>query len=163
MNRIELLVQGWEFCYDKEDWYPPLQDALKGVSASQAAWKPEGSAVNSIWENVNHLLFYKERLLARWTGEETAYPEGVTNDDTFAVPSAEEADWQETLARLERVHRGIGEKLAALSEEELDEAIPGRKLEGWAHSLIRHDAYHTGQIVMLCKLQGTWPARRAFE
>jgi hypothetical protein len=163
MNRIEVLVQGWQFSYDQEDWYPPLLDALKGVSAAQASWKPAGSVVNTIWENVNHLIFYKERLLKRWTGEETEYPPGLTNDDTFSVPSTDEESWQDTLARLDRVHRGIGERLAALSEADLDDAIPSRKLDAWAHSLIRHDAYHTGEIIMMRKLQGSWPARRSFE
>lgn len=163
MNRIELLLTGWDFCYDREDWAPPLGDALKGVTAAQADWKPEGFAGNTIWETVNHLIFYKERLLRRWTGEEKEYPAGVTNDDTFAVPENSEAAWQETLARSERVHRQLRDKLAQLSEADLENAIPGKNLEEWMHSLIRHDAYHTGQIVLLRKLQGSWPARRSFE
>lgn len=163
MKRIELLLSGWDFSYDQEDWYPPLLDALKGVSADQAGWRPEGSEVNTIWQNVNHLIFYKERLLRRWMGEETEYPAGVTNDDTFAVDSKSDVDWQDTLARLDRVQSGIREKLASLTEAVLDDAIPGRKLEEWAHSLIRHDAYHTGEIILLRKLQGSWPARRSFE
>ncbi|WP_123041750.1 DinB family protein [Cohnella candidum] len=163
MNRVELLLKGWDFSYGEEDWYPPLKHALNGLTAAQADWRPEGFQVNSIWQNVNHLIFYKERLLKRWTGEETEYPSGVTNDDTFAVPSTEESDWQETVARLERVQQGIRGKLAALSETELETAIPSRKLEDWAHSLIRHDAYHTGEIIQLRKMQGSWPARRSFE
>ena len=164
MKRIELLLEGWDFCYDKEDWAPPLRDALKGLTAEQANWRPEGAAANTIWENVNHLVFYKERLLKRWTGEEAAYPSGLTNDDTFRVEEHDEAAWQQTLDRLESVQAGIRGKLAALSSEaELEEAIPGKDVEEWLHSLIRHDAYHTGAIILLRKLQGSWPARRSFE
>jgi hypothetical protein len=101
MNKIELLLQGWDHSYDKEDWYPPLLDALQGISAANANWRPVGAASNTIWENVHHLIFYKERLLGRLMGKETANPAGITNDDTFVVPSKEESAWQDTLARLE--------------------------------------------------------------
>lgn len=56
-------------CFGTEDWYPPLKDALTGITAEQANWKPEGVAVNSIWETASHILFYKERLLAQLQGE----------------------------------------------------------------------------------------------
>lgn len=36
MNRTKSLLQNWDFCYDKEDWYPPLADALKALTAEQA-------------------------------------------------------------------------------------------------------------------------------
>jgi hypothetical protein len=163
MNRIELLLQGWDFSYEKEDWYPPLLDALQGVTAAQADWCPEGYSVNTIWENVHHLIFYKERLLFKWAGEEAGNPEGLTNDDTFAVKTKGDQAWEITLARLDYVNKGIHSRLADLKEEQLENAIPGRKLEEWAHSLIRHDAYHTGEIIMLRKMQGSWPSRRSFD
>lgn len=163
MNRIELLLHGWDHSYDKEDWAPPLLDSVKGVSAEQADWRPEGSEVNTIWANVNHLIFYKERLLKRWTGEETEYPKGVANDDTFAVPDKSETAWRETVARLERVNAAIRKRLASLSEEESEDAGPIQKLDEWISGLTRHDAYHTGEIILLRKLQGSWPARRSFE
>jgi hypothetical protein len=66
MNRVELLLHGWDHTYDKEDWYPPLFDALKGVTADQAVWLPERfESPSTIWGNVNHLIFYKERLLKK--------------------------------------------------------------------------------------------------
>jgi uncharacterized damage-inducible protein DinB len=163
MNRIELLLHGWDHTYEEEDWYPPLLDALKGVTAAQADWRPEGSVVNTIWGNVHHLIFYKERMWKRLTGEEKEYPSGVTNDDTFAVEAKGEAAWQETQARLERVHRGVRNRLASLSDEDFDRGMPTRALDQWVNSLIQHDAYHTGEIILLRKLQGSWPARRSFE
>lgn len=162
MNRIDRLLRGWDFSFEKEDWYPPLWDALKGLSADQADWRPDGTEVNTIWEYVHHIIFYKERMLKKWTGEESKFPEGVTNDDTFAVESKSEEDWQQTLARLERVHRTLRDKLAALSDGEPDEAMGG-KLEDWADGLIRHDAFHAGEIILLRKMQRSWPSRRSFE
>jgi hypothetical protein len=29
MQRKEILIHGWDFAYDVEDWYPPLKASLK--------------------------------------------------------------------------------------------------------------------------------------
>ncbi|KIL34710.1 hypothetical protein SD71_16690 [Cohnella kolymensis] len=164
MTAVELLSYQWDRCYDgQEDWYPPLADALKDVTAEQAHWRPAGEKVNTIWENVNHLVYYKERFLKRLNGEESSYPPGVTNDDTFAVPSTAPSDWTETLARLRSVHYGIRDHIAAMDEKDFDRLVPTNSVGMWLSGLIMHDAYHTGQIIMLRKLQGSWPSHRSFE
>ncbi|MFC5472278.1 DinB family protein [Cohnella suwonensis] len=163
MKKREWLLNGWDTAYDKEEWYPPLADALRDVTAKQASWRPDGNHVNTIWETLHHLVFYKERLLKRLTGEEKEYPEGVTNDDTFAVASATEKDWQLALSQLSEVHLGLREKLAGMTEDELVTKIPHREVGVWLQQLIVHDAYHAGQIIFLRKLQGIWPERRSFE
>ena len=58
-----------------------LKTALDGVTAEQAAWKPAG-ADNSIWENVNHIIFWTERWLQRYRGELNE-PQDVENKGTF--------------------------------------------------------------------------------
>lgn len=163
MNKIDLLLHEWDHCYNKEDWYPPLADVLRGVTAAQASWRPEGEAANTIWETVHHLTFYKQRFLKRITGKEAEYPEGVTNDDTFSVTEEGEDAWQEALACMESVHNHLREVLAELKDEEFERLVPKNPLGLWATSLVMHDAYHTGQIVLIRKLQGSWPARRSFE
>lgn len=155
MNVRNLLLQYWDFSMDQEDWYPPLADVLKEVTLEQALWKPEKGAANSIWENVQHLLYFKERLLRRLT-DPSYQPEEIGNDDTFRIPEASERAWREVKDRLAEVHASLHEKLEQLPEDEVDEK-PQRFM-----SLITHDAYHTGQIVLLSKLQGSWPAKRSF-
>lgn len=159
-----MLLYEWDRCYDGEEgWYPPLADALKGVTAEQANWRPAGGRVNTIWENLHHLIFYKERFLKRLKGEESEYPTGVTNDDTFAVVSTGEADWTDTLARLRTVHHGIREVIVGLKQEDFERLVPNKSIGLWLMDLIMHDAYHTGQVIFLRKLQGSWPSHRSFE
>lgn len=155
MSIRSLLLQNWDFCMDQEDWYPPLLHALKDVSLEQALWKPEEGAVNSIWENVQHLLYFKERLLKRLSGA----PEDQNapgNDETFRIPEASENGWEGAKSKLVEVHASVRHALEHLPEEEV-ENNPQRFL-----SLIMHDAYHTGQIILLGKLQGSWPATRSY-
>ncbi|TVX95318.1 DinB family protein [Cohnella terricola] len=163
MSRKHLLLHGWDSAYEKEAWYPPLTDSLSGITKEQALWKPQGEPANSIWENVSHLIFYKERFLKRLTGEETEYPTGITNDDTFSIGGATDEEWERTLSRLKEVHLGIRAKLEEMEEERLDEKIPQTPIGIWMTDLVAHDAYHTGQIILLRKLQGSWPSRRSFE
>ena len=155
MSIRNLLLEYWGYCMEKEDWYPPLQPALQNVSFEQALWKPADGAANSIWENVQHLLYYKERLLARLKGTSDVF--NLSNDETFRIPEASRQGWEQAKSRLMDVHAALQSELERLPEEELD-AHPQRFM-----SLITHDAYHTGQIVLLSKLQGVWPATRSFQ
>lgn len=163
VNKMELLLHGWDRAYGIEDWYPPLKDALQGVTWEQANWRPGQGAANTIWENVNHLIFYKERLLRRLTGEEKAYPPGIGNDDTFGGTGEDEDAWQATLAKLESVHAAIRGKLADMEKKDFDRKLPKTPFGLWVNSLNMHDAYHTGQIVLLRKMQESWPASRSFD
>ncbi|WP_145136903.1 MULTISPECIES: DinB family protein [Paenibacillus] len=162
MSQTQVLLQRWDECFGQEDWYPPLVPALEGVTAEEAAWKPKGEAVNSIWENVNHLLYYKEYHLQRMRGENPDF-KASSNDETFSnVEDGDEA-WQKTVDRLKKVHGEIRSFLSGLSDSELNAPFPTRPLASLIHSLMMHDAYHTGQIILLRKLKGSWPASRNSE
>ena len=69
MDRKALLLQYWQLAADREGWYPPYSDALRDVDAGLAGWRPDGAAVNTIWETVVHLAYFKERLLRRLEGK----------------------------------------------------------------------------------------------
>lgn len=162
MNRIELLVHKLDHAHQQEDWHPPLSLCLNGLTAEQANWKPQGEASNSVWETVNHLLFYKERLLARLKGM-PFHLSAEDNDATFTVSSVNDAAWQAVVERTDAVYRELRDALAALADEEFDRPLPKVSLGQQVISIIMHEAYHTGQIVLLRKLQGSWPAKRSFE
>ena len=66
MKRVDLLLNALDSTFDKESWYAPFKHAIEGLTAEQAMWKPSGGATNTIWENVNHLIYYKERLAQTW-------------------------------------------------------------------------------------------------
>lgn len=164
MSKRELLLHAYDVGYDQDDWYPPLKNALNGVSEEQADWKPAGEAVNSIRQNVFHLLFYKQRLLRELRGEpQPAEHESYSNDDTFGAAALGNPSWSEAVRQLEEVHLAVREAIAGRSDEELELAIPKTKAWAYADSIIRHEAYHIGQIIQLRKLQGSWPAQRSFE
>lgn len=159
MNVKDLIQKQLEFSYKIEDWYPPLKDALEGLTADQASWKPEGIAVNSIWETATHILYYKERLLAQLRGE--TFSSVQSNDDTFVSQNSEEA-WQELLTRFDENHDKLERLLSSFSVEDFSKKYKDNSYAKMISSINMHDAYHSGQIIQIRKLQGSWAAKRAF-
>ncbi|HWI49385.1 MAG TPA: DinB family protein [Rummeliibacillus sp.] len=163
MDVKTLLLQQWASCLDEEDWFPPLEKVLEDITFEQAIWKPVEGAMNSIWELVCHLLFYKKRLLMRFLGETANEPLAEDNESTFRLPTKTFQNWKETKQEYFYVHRELEKILAKSEQEDLYRQIPGeRSLVLELKSLALHDAYHIGQIVFLSKMQGAWAGKRSF-
>ncbi|PET68927.1 hypothetical protein CN514_09330 [Bacillus sp. AFS001701] len=142
--------------YDKESWFAPLKDSIEGITAEQASWRPSGEATKSIWENVNHLLYYKERIVANLEGRE--WTQNLDGDQTFffTEPSNDVNEWKKVVERLENTSCSLRQLLSNLSDEELMR----NSFEVKLMDLLLHDAYHTGQIIQIRKMQGSWPSHR---
>ncbi|MBJ8055691.1 DinB family protein [Bacillus cereus] len=163
MDVKTLLLQQWASCLDEEDWFPPLEKVLEDITFEQAIWKPDEGAMNSIWELVCHLLFYKKRLLMRFLGETANEPQAEDNESTFRLPTETFQNWKESKQEYFYVHRELEKILAKSEQEDLYRQIPGeRSLVLELKSLALHDAYHIGQIVFLSKMQGAWAGKRSF-
>ncbi|MFD2615387.1 DinB family protein [Paenibacillus gansuensis] len=157
---VEMLERQFKTNWSEESWAPPLQKALDGVTSVQAAWVPPGGG-NSIWQILNHLNYYNERTLRRLNGEEPSSSMD-TNTGTFGDPGnpADEAGWAEAVQRAHRLAERFLASFAELTDADLDKPFGdttiGREIPLW----ILHDGHHTGQIVLLRKQQGSWPATR---
>ncbi|WP_129689039.1 DinB family protein [Gottfriedia acidiceleris] len=156
MNRKELFLNVLDKTFDKESWFAPLKGAIEGITAEQAGWRPTGEATKSIWENVNHLLYYKERLVANLEGRE--WTKNLDGDQTFFLTeqSNEENEWKKVVERLENTSFSLRQLLSNMTDEEL----VSNSFEVKLMDLLLHDAYHTGQIIQIRKMQGSWPSHR---
>lgn len=156
LKHINLLLNILDSTFDNENWYAPFKHAIEGITAEQANWKPAGEATKSIWENVNHLIYYKERLAANLEGREWTH--NLDGDATFYyIPlSNENEDWKIVVERAETAHHRLREVLSKTSVEKLEK----NSLEEKLLDIFLHDAYHTGQIIQIRKLQGSWPSNR---
>jgi len=137
------LLEQLRTTHDQQDWFVPVKPALEGVTPAQASWKPQGGD-HSIGQLANHLLFWNSQNLAKFKKVAPAKFDG-NNDETFNA--FDQAKWDEVRAKLET--------LVAAADE--------KTLQSWAPTLGRiatHNAYHTGQILVLRKMQGAWdPAK----
>jgi uncharacterized damage-inducible protein DinB len=156
LDGVNMLRSQQNATWDEEGWFVPLATAIDGLVARDAAWKPPGEAGNSIWECVNHVNYYNKRLLCQLTGE--SFNGEADNDATFGRPHPEdEAAWQATVKQTHVIADGLRRMLA-----ERPDADPQGQASLWEElpNHLLHDAYHTGQIILLRKLQGSWPAKR---
>lgn len=160
MLKKEILLQAWDFCYDVEGWYPPLKDALSNVDESQASWRPHGEASNAIHEIVNHLFYYKRRFLFRLEGN--AWPFEISANEQTFLPGAHtlHLTWAKLVDELSAIHRKIRQGIVELSDEKFDRKLPNDPVDQQIMTLAMHDAYHTGQIILIRKLYGSWPGAR---
>lgn len=159
MNLKELLVEQMHSCHDQTGWFVSLNKALKGLTAEQASWK-DGSTNNSIWQLVNHLIFWNENYLNRFREiPNSEYTED--NDLTFEgeKTSGTEDEWQKTVDKLNSVLTEWENEIENASREKLDRPAKKNESYSWASyigTINAHIAYHLGQVVSLRKLQGSW-------
>jgi uncharacterized damage-inducible protein DinB len=132
---------------------PSVTEALAGVTAAAAARRPVAAA-HSIRELVFHIDFWLDAARRRIEGEatDTAVPE---SDWPTGIDgkSASGPAWKAALAHLEESHRRLHATVLALDEAQFDRPVAGSDptLRGLLIGLLQHNAYHTGQIVVLAK------------
>ena len=129
--------------------YPSVLEALAGLTASQAMWKPSPKS-NSIWQIVDHLTASKE-----WQIEMIA--RGEAPSPVWTQPSGDEAAWQISVARLHEAHVRLKTVLEQLQDEDLLKPpsleLTQTLLELLLSSGSAHEAHHSGQIDYLKGLQ----------
>lgn len=138
----DFLIAQWDQAWDKGLWAAPWSRVLEGLTPQQAAWKPSPDR-HSIWQNLNHVLFWRGYVVHRLRGGEHLSPDEISRRN-FAEPTrVDESAWNGMVANFAASHR---DARAALADPALD-------LTNLAH-MAAHDSYHVGQIMLLRSLQG---------
>ena len=124
----------------------PVNVAVEGVTPEQAKWRDK-SGNHSIGQLANHLAFWNSEQLAKFKGEKPPAYNG-NNEETFN--SFDSNTWADTVKKLDFV---------LTQWEQAVEAADEAKLKTWASAIAHigtHNAYHTGQIIYIRRLQGSW-------
>lgn len=144
-------------CHENE-WFASLNQSLQGVTAAEAA-STNSENINSIWQIVNHLIFWNEDVIHRIKGTENPLkPE--SNEETFGSPGnlEDEISWGMTVERLNDVMYELKTVIADLDDEKLKTSYaPDRySIERLLSNIMMHNSYHIGQIILMRKLQSSW-------
>ncbi|MCC6865800.1 MAG: DinB family protein [Ignavibacteria bacterium] len=159
MSQKKYLLDQLKTTFNEKGWLVSFTDSLTGLDAKDAA-SPLSAGGHSIWGIVDHLIFWNSRWLLRFKGAE---PDKITIDNsrTFDVASVTEENWKSTVKKLS----DIMEEVIKLVEASSDEFLSKEAFKGYGASWYEmfsqytlHNAYHTGQIVQLRKIQGSWNA-----
>jgi uncharacterized damage-inducible protein DinB len=158
MSTKSILLGQFAAAFDKNGWFVATNNAIAGLTAEQAAWKPEG-ADNSIHEIINHLNYYNNAYLVRFKGSDYEY-KVADNDATF--DEGEAGTWEAEAARFGSVITAWRSELENADESKFEELAPPNNEVKWKaliSNICAHSAHHGGPIVLLRTLQGSWDSR----
>jgi hypothetical protein len=145
-----VLLNQLKTTHNKEEWFAPLNIAIEGLTAEQANWKEKG-ADHSIAELTTHIIFWNQQELSKFLNQPEPKYSGDNNETFSAV---DQNSWPATVKKADSV---------LINWEQAIEAADEKKLEAWYEiigHISTHNAYHTGQIVYIRKIQGSWnPAK----
>ena len=153
VNLKSILLEQLRSTHNVKEWFVPVNTALEGVSPEQAKWK-DGSGNHSIGQLASHLIFWNLDQLAKFKGEKPA-PFNGNNDETFN--NFDNANWKATVQKLDSV---------LVAWEKAIEAADDKKLQTWYSAIAHigtHNAYHTGQMIFIRKLQGSWDVEKGVK
>ena len=148
-NEINNLVKQLTDLQHGDGWIGVnFKTALHDVTAEIAARKLSENT-NSIWQLVNHLIYWRTIVVTRLNGS-TDHPPFAD----FLLPEAiDEAHWKQTLHDFEAAYHLQRSTMLHFKEDNLHKSSP-KKDQTYFELLIgslQHDAYHLGQIVLLKK------------
>lgn len=148
----DLFLRWWGDAWEIGNWSAAWSKAVDGLTPEQAAWSPmnaPGVAVgerHSIWQIVEHMIFWRENVLARMDGANApSDPDRATRNFPKIIDRSEAA-WSDTLRRFRATHDRITEAV----RDRYEVAAPAM----W---LLPHDSYHIGQVAYLRAMLGLPP------
>lgn len=148
-----VLLDQFRTTWNQQDWFVPVMKSLDGLTAKQAMWKPSDSS-HSIGQLAYHLLFWNKQELDKFNGKT---PDAFSGNNNETFTAFTEASWASTIRQLDQVMKDW----EAVIKESSD-----AKLQTWygviAH-ISAHNAYHTGQILYVRKLQGNWDPEKGVK
>jgi uncharacterized damage-inducible protein DinB len=153
----ETLLKQYDRCCTENGWFVAVRNAVDGITAEQAMWKPEGSD-NSIWESLTHITYYNNAYLQRFKGIEFQYDVN-DNDETFRGGEPTEDAWHTVVEKFDSAMTEWRSLIEQADEPKFSEPVPTKPDRIWAEVIAdinAHNAYHGGQILLLRKLQGSW-------
>jgi len=148
-----ILLRELRTTHNQKEWFVPANVAVEGLTAKQAMWK-DGSGNHSTGQLAYHLAFWNEHLLKQFNNEPVDKFSG-DNNETF--DKFDEKQWNEVVKKLDDVM--VAWETAIRNSNE-------QKLSDWQESITNmctHNAYHTGQIIFLRKLQGSWDPEKGVK
>jgi hypothetical protein len=142
---LALLDEG----YEKRTWHGPnLRQSLRGVTAKQAAWRPERGRHN-IWEVALHAAYWKYAVRRRIEGGKRG-SFALKGSNFFVRPEKgklTESAWSADKALLEQEHKRMRAAITRVLQ-----TPRGTKISRMLYGVAFHDIYHAGQIRLLRRL-----------
>lgn len=163
-REIELLLGLLDEAFDRRSWHGTnLGGSLRGLGATQAAWRPAPGRRN-VWEIAVHCAYWKYAVRRRLAGGKRA-AFALAGSNWFARPQgpASESAWRRERALLADEHAALRRAVAALPARRLREKRGAETVARLIRGIAAHDFYHAGQIQLIKRLARSAPAARGLR
>ena len=142
--------------------------SVQGIPAEIAA-RRLAAYPQSISQILSHMNYWMEYELRRIRGENPAYPAHAAESWPAHASPANEAAWEQTVARF----AALIDEFSALAKSdsgflngEVNATHAGHNqvsssVRALLWQIVAHNSYHVGQIVLLRRLLNDWPAQAA--
>ena len=146
-NEIDHIARLLEGTFEANAWHgPSVKEAIHGVTEREALYRLPGT--HNIIELIAHMTAWRHYVIKKLQGDATYR---VSDEANF--PS--ENNWSKVAAELEESQRQLLHALQQFPAGNIYSQVPGKTqpLTYYAllHSIIHHDLYHTGQVVLIRK------------
>jgi hypothetical protein len=150
MSNDAIILALLDEAFSRKTWHGPnLRQALKSVTAKQAAWRP-APARHNIWEETLHAAYWKYAVRRRLEGGKRG-SFVLKGSNFFTRPEkgkVTEAAWRADRAILENEHRALVQTIRKILK-----SPSAKKHLRMLYGIALHDVYHAGQIRLLRRLQ----------
>lgn len=139
----EEILRALDDTFGRRNWgHQGFVAATRGLTAAEAAWRPPDRA-HTIWEQVNHVLYWKRHVLERLRGRRPRSRQAWPAGGRTAI------QLRQTLAECASLHRALRAAVRRLGPEARDGRRGGRSRVQLLLGSLAHESYHIGQIMAL--------------
>ena len=130
-----------------------VRKAVEGLDWRMAGERP-GGVPHSIFQLLNHIVYWHEWAVKWLDGEKPAIPKHASGSWPGGERPATSEEWEQAVCRLDKA-------LDALTrhggEADLMEKRGGKSRMEMLQTIASHSSYHIGQLVTVRQMLGAWP------
>jgi uncharacterized damage-inducible protein DinB len=119
----------------------------------RAGQRPE-SAPHSVYQLLNHMLYWQEWVVKWLDGERPPIPKHASAGWPGDAAPASQKEWERAVRRFRNGLEGLTRR--SRQADLFSERASTSPLE-MLHTIALHNSYHVGQVVLLRQVLGAWP------
>jgi uncharacterized damage-inducible protein DinB len=130
-----------------------VRKAVEGLDWKITGERP-GGAPHSIFQLLNHIVFWHEWAVKWLDGEKPAVPRHASGSWPGGEKPANKEEWERAVQRLNKALDALTDRG---TNTDLLEKRGGKSRVEMLQTIASHSSYHIGQLVSVRQMLGAWP------
>ncbi|RYG71293.1 DinB family protein [Lentibacillus lipolyticus] len=130
---------------------------FEGLQWEVSGKRPEGCPY-SVWQILNHMIFWQDFILGYLKGANTNFPEHADDSWPGGKAPSTEIEWEDAVFKFsEGLKKAENEAKMNLEERGFGKWKSEGNRGDFLVMLVNHNSYHAGQVVLIRRIMGEWP------